>query len=126
MVMISACDILDTAPSDSINSENFFETADDAVAALNGAYQPLQWPNLYNLRLWSLDIVAANAEVGAGGGDDGLETKQLASFLIQPDNPGVEDIWRGIWPGVANANFVIHHVSGMNNIEMDLKQRIIQ
>jgi starch-binding outer membrane protein, SusD/RagB family len=117
--------ILNTAPSNSINSENFFETTDDAVAALNGAYQPLQWPNLYNLRIWALDMVAGNAEVGAGGGDDGLETKQLAEFIVQPDNPGVEDMWRGIWPGVANSNFVIYHVRRMSNIDSGLKDRIV-
>ncbi len=127
LLLMSGCDdgILNTAPSNSINSENFFETTDDAMAALNGAYQPLQWPNLYNLRLWSLDMVAGNAEVGAGGGDDGLETKQLSEFIVQPDNPGVDDIWRGIWPGVANSNFVIHHVRRMDEIETGLKNRVV-
>jgi starch-binding outer membrane protein, SusD/RagB family len=126
LVFTLGCEgILDTVPSNSINSENFFNSPEDAVAALNGAYQPLQWPNLYNLRIWALDMVAGNAEVGAGGGDDGLETKQLASFLIQPDNPGVEDMWRGIWPGIANSNFVINRVSGMNNLDAQLKSRII-
>ena len=126
MLLVYGCDnILDTAPSNSINSENFFETTDDAMAALNGAYQPLQWPNLYNLRIWSLDMVAGNAEVGAGGGDDGLETKQMSEFIIQPDNPGVDDIWRGIWPGVANSNFVIHQVRRMDNIESELRDRIV-
>lgn len=117
--------ILDTKPSNTINSENFFQTPSDAIAALNGAYQTLQWPNQYNFRLWTLDIIAANAEVGAGGGDDGLETKQMASFIIEPDNPGVEDLWRGIWPGVAKANFVLARVPEMSNINSNLKARII-
>lgn len=122
-----ACDgaILDTTPSNSINSENFFETPEDAIAALNGAYQTLQWPNNYNFRLWTLDIVAGNAEVGAGGGEDGLETKQLAAFLVETDNPGVEDLWRGIWPAVAKSNFVISRVNTMDNINNILRERII-
>ncbi len=125
-LLFAGCDsILDSTPSNSINSENFFETPNDAISALNGAYQPLQWPNMYNLRIWSLDIMAGNAEVGAGGGDDGLETKQLAAFLVQSDNPGVEDLWRGIWPGIARANFVISRVSIMENIDAGLKARII-
>lgn len=125
-VALSGCneDFLEVAPSNSINSENFFQTESDALAALNGAYQVLQWPNNYNLRMWALDIVAGNAVVGAGGGDDGLETKQLASFLIQPDNPGVEDLWRGIWPGVARANLVLEKVSEMP-IDQNIKNRIL-
>lgn len=117
--------ILDSTPTNSINSENFFNTTDDAIAALNGAYQTLQWPNNYNFRLWTLDIIAGNAEVGAGGGEDGLETKQLALFLVEPDNPGVEDLWRGIWPAVSKANLVIERVGAMENIDENLRERII-
>lgn len=127
VLLVWSCDgaILDSTPQNSINSENFFNTTEDAIAALNGAYQTLQWPNNYNFRLWTLDIVAGNAEVGAGGGEDGFETKQLALFIVQPDNPGVEDLWRGIWPAVSKANLVIERVGSMENIEDDLRERII-
>lgn len=126
-VFLWSCDagILDSTPQNSINSENFFNSTGDAIAALNGAYQTLQWPNNYNFRLWTLDIVAGNAEVGAGGGEDGLETKQMALFIIQPDNPGVEDLWRGIWPAVAKANLVIDRVGSMENIDDSLRNRIL-
>lgn len=127
MLVSLACDsaILDSTPTNSINSENFFNTTDDAIAALNGAYQTLQWPNNYNFRLWTLDLIAGNAEVGAGGGEDGLETKQLSVFIVEPDNPGVEDLWRGIWPAVSKANLVIGRVSSMEKLEEPLKERII-
>lgn len=41
-------------------------------------YVPLQSSNLYNQRIWSLDFIADNTEVGAGasGGDNGIETVQ--------------------------------------------------
>ncbi|WP_258105679.1 RagB/SusD family nutrient uptake outer membrane protein [Marinoscillum sp. MHG1-6] len=117
-------EFLELTPSNSINSDNFFQTEADAVAAVNGAYQVLQWPNNYNLRVWALDIVAGNAEVGAGGGDDGVETKQLSNFIFATDNPGVEDLWRGIWTGVARANLVMDKVPDMN-IDETLKSRLI-
>src|SRR5690348_7245326 len=69
LLLIGCHDILDTEPPDSINSSNFFATKDDAIAAINGAYQPLQWPKLYNLRMWTSDIIAGNSVVGAGGRD---------------------------------------------------------
>ena len=41
---------------------------------------------MYNQRLWTLDIVAGNSEVGAGGGTDGIETVQASNFTTQSDN----------------------------------------
>ncbi len=125
-LLLSACDfgVLDKAPPDTINTENFFVTEADAVAAVNGAYQPLQWPKLYNMRMWTTDIVAGNSVVGAGGGSDGIETKNLADFVALSDNPGVLDIWRGPWPGILRANTVLARVPGMD-IDPQLKDRIV-
>ncbi|WP_114782820.1 RagB/SusD family nutrient uptake outer membrane protein [Botryobacter ruber] len=117
-------DFLDKAPKDSINTSNFFATEADAIAAINGAYQPLQWPKLYNMRIWTTDIMAGNSIVGAGGGDDGRETQDMANFVTATDNPGVLDLWRGPWPGILRANLVLQKVPAMN-INEDLKNRII-
>ena len=35
---------LDKSPLDSVNTSNFWKTSDDAIAGINGAYQPTQWP----------------------------------------------------------------------------------
>ena len=79
---LSACsDFLDREPWDSVDTSEGFQTAEDAVAAVNAAYQPLQWAKLYNMRIWTLDIMAGNSVVGAGGGTDGIETVDLANFI---------------------------------------------
>ena len=88
-VMSCSEDFLDKAPLDSINTDNFYQTKEDAVVAINGAYQPLQWPKLYNMRMWTSDIMAGNSIVGAGGGDDGRETQDMMNFVTTTDNPGV-------------------------------------
>jgi hypothetical protein len=123
---LTACgeDFLTKAPLDSINTENFFETEDDAIYAINGAYQPLQWPKLYNMRMWTTDIMAGNSIVGAGGGDDGRETQDLANFVTTADNPGVLDLYRGPSPGILRCNNVLKNVPGMD-IDETLKNRII-
>lgn len=115
---------LDKAPLDSINTANFFKTAADAEAAINGAYQPLQWPKLYNIRMWTTDIWAGNSIVGAGGGTDGIETQDISNFVTSTDNAAALDIWRGPSPGILRCNLVIKNVPG---IEMDatLKNRIL-
>jgi hypothetical protein len=115
---------LNKAPEDSINTSNFFQTESDAVSAINGAYQPLQWPKLYNMRMWTSDIYAGNSVVGAGGGTDGIETQEEANFVTAPDNAGVLDLWRGPWPGILRCNIILQEVPGMN-INTTIKNRVL-
>lgn len=125
-VLLAACgeDFLTKAPEDTINTANFFQTEGDAVAAINGAYQPLQWPKLFNMRMWTTDIMAGNSIVGAGGGTDGIETQDEANFITSTDNQGVLDLWRGPWPGILRCNIILQKVSAMN-IKETLKNRVL-
>lgn len=115
---------LEKSPLDSINSSNFFQTESDAISAINGAYQPLQWPKLYNMRMWTSDIMAGNSNVGAAGGDDGRETQDEANFVTSTDNPGVLDLWRGPAPGILRCNLILQKVPDMT-INETLKNRIL-
>ncbi len=117
-------DFLDRTPWDAVDPDQTFKSEDDAIAAVNGAYQPLQWAKLYNMRIWTLDIVAGNSEVGAGGGEDGIETKDMANFITMPDNAGVLDMWRGPSPGILRCNFVLANVAGMD-IDPTIKNRCL-
>jgi len=122
---ISSCKkYLDKAPLDSINTANFFKTPEDAVTAINGAYQPLQWPKLYNLRIWTSDIWSGNSIVGAGGGTDGIETQDIANFVTTTDNAAALDIWRGPSPGILRCNLVLKNVPGIA-MDESLKNRIL-
>jgi tetratricopeptide (TPR) repeat protein len=125
LVCFTSCrKYLDKVPLDSVNTENFWKTEEDAIAAINGAYQPLQWPKLYNLRLWTTDIWAGNSVVGAGGGTDGIETQDISNFVTTTDNAAALDIWRGPAPGILRSNMVLENVPGMN-ISEALKNRIL-
>lgn len=119
-------DFLTLSPLDTVNTENFYKTADDAVAAINAAYQPLQRPKLHNMRMWTTDIIAGNSEVGANPveANDGIETKDMARFITTADNQGVLDLYRGPAPGILYCNIVLEKVPG---IDMDeaLKNRIL-
>jgi tetratricopeptide (TPR) repeat protein len=116
---------LTKAPPDSVNTSNFYKTADDAVAAVNAAYQPLQRPKLYNFRMWTSDIFAGNAEVGgANDGKDGIETIQEADFVTKTDNAGVLDLYRGPAPGILQCNIVLQKVPGIT-MDASLKQRVL-
>ncbi|HZL09569.1 MAG TPA: RagB/SusD family nutrient uptake outer membrane protein [Prolixibacteraceae bacterium] len=127
LVLLSiACseDFLTKSPEDSINTSNFFQTESDAISAINGAYQPLQWPKLYNMRMWTTDIMAGNSIVGAGGGTDGIETQDEANFVTASDNQGVLDLWRGPWPGILRCNIILQKVPEMT-ISETVKNRVL-
>ncbi|MEN9908587.1 MAG: hypothetical protein RLZZ540_1736 [Bacteroidota bacterium] len=115
-------DFLDKAPLDTINTSNYPTNAAELVTLVNGAYQPLQWPKLYNLRMWTTDIMAGNSIVGAGGGTDGIETQDMSNFVTSTDNQGVLDIWRGPWPGILRSNIVLSVAPNLN-IDETVKNR---
>lgn len=122
--LFAACtDFLDKVPYEDPSAEALTDEA-SAVALINGAYQPLQRPKLYNMRIWTLDIIAGNSEVGAGGGTDGIETITLANFVATADNTSALDIWRGPNPGILYCNTVLESVPAMD-IDADLKNRIL-
>ncbi len=115
-------DFLDKTQPDTINTGNYPTNANELVTLVNGAYQPLQWPKLYNLRMWTTDIFAGNSIVGAGGGEDGIETTNLSNFVTNSSNEGVLDLWRGPWPGILRTNIVLSVAPGLD-IEEDIKNR---
>ena len=119
----SCSDFLDKDPFEDPSAESVRDDA-SAIAMVNAAYQPLQRPKLYNMRIWTLDIMAGNSVVGAGGGDDGIETIQLANFSTGPDNFAAVDLWRGPNPGILYCNTVLENVPNMQ-IDADLKNRLI-
>jgi hypothetical protein len=117
-------DFLDKAPLDSVNTANYYKTAEDAVNAVNAAYQPLQRPKLYNFRIWTTDIMAGNSVTGAGGGTDGIETQDEQNFVTTSANAGVLDVYRGPAPGILQCNIVLQKVPDIS-MDATLKNRII-
>ena len=113
LTFTSCEDFLDKSPKDTVDPTT---TVDDdvAVAMANACYRTLQSSNMYNQRIWTLDIVAGNSNVGAGGGDDGLETVQAANFTAQSDNGMALYMWRSPWVGIGQCNILINALEGQN------------
>lgn len=109
IIMASCSDFLDKYPSYAADPES--EVTDEiAVALTTGCYKTLQSSNMYNQRMWSLDIIAGNSEVGAGGGTDGLETVQASNFIAQSDNGFALYVWRSPWVGIGRCNIVLSNL----------------
>jgi len=123
-LLFSSCgeDFLDKEPKNTVDPETNV-TDDVAVALANACYRTLQSSNMYNQRIWTLDIVAGNSIVGAGGGTDGLETVQAANFITQSDNGMALYMWRSPWVGIGQCNILIHALEGQELEHGGLKER---
>jgi starch-binding outer membrane protein, SusD/RagB family len=124
-VSLSGCEkFLEVNPTDTINAKSFYKNEEEAIAAVNAAYQPLMWPKLYNFQIWGSDIWAGNSIVGAQGGNDGIATQDISNFVTSTANEAAIDLWRGPSPGILRCNLVIKNVP---SIEMDqsIKERVI-
>lgn len=123
MIFTSCEDFLDKAPLDTIGTESELNET-DAIALVNAAYQPLQWPKIYNMRIWTTDIVAGNSNVGGSGGTDGIETVDLANFNASSTNGAALDLWRGPYPGILRCNIVLQRLPSLD-IDETLENRIM-
>ena len=94
-----------------------------AIAMTNGCYIPLQSSNLYNMRLWSLDIIAGNSELGGEGGSDGIETVQIKEFNASADNAFALYVWRSPWVGIGQCNLVIQSVENSTTVSTEIRNR---
>lgn len=106
-------DFLDKSPKNTVDPSVSIDN-DVAVAMANACYRTLQSSNMYNQRLWTLDIVAGNSIVGAGGGTDGLETVQASNFTTMSDNGMALYMWRSPWVGIGQCNILIDALEGQD------------
>ena len=102
MLAASSCSgFLDKSPYDVVDPSAGV-TDEVAQALTTGCYVTLQSSNMYGFRVETLDIVAGNSIVGAGGGTDGLETIQAANFTTLADNALAMYMWRSPWVGIGH------------------------
>lgn len=118
----SCSDFLDLSPKNTVDP-GVTMTDSVATALSNACYRTLQSSNMYNQRIWTLDIVAGNSLVGAGGGTDGLETIQASNFIAQTDNGMALYMWRSPWVGIGQCNILLKNLSTATGLSQAIKDR---
>jgi len=121
-LMLQACseDFLDRTPESDLTTGNFYTSAEDAVAALTAAYDPLQW-ELTTLNSWEFgDVVGGDTDKGSTDDQDYGQILQLANFTARGDNSELNFTWDQAYDGIYRSNLVLERVPG---IEMDETQK---
>lgn len=123
-LMLTGCNFLERTPYDTVDTT--VEVTDAVAQAMaNACYRTLQSSNMYNQRLWTLDIVAGNSNVGAGGGTDGLETIQAANFTTMADNGMALYMWRSPWVGIGQCNTLIQSMKMASGLTESVKNQCL-
>lgn len=118
-------DLLTIAPTVPISSaDNYYRNELEAVNAVNATYTPLS--AIYNGAAWHLgDIMSDDADLGGGGGGDGLETAELDNFTVTSFNPIIGHIWAQSYFGILRANLVIEKVPLVPEMSDAVRKRSI-
>ena len=112
----AACDnFLAPKPTDVLAPENFYQSAGDAVAAVNSVYAQTQW--VYFWYWYQSDIATDDIFASANFGPDG---HQLASYTFDPTLWSINDTWSNAYITINRANIVLDRVP---LIVMDTVQR---
>jgi len=107
----------------SIHYDNYYQTQEDAIGAINAAYSPLTNVNQYNSYLWLIQDVSSDDCFSRSTLND-PNIHQFNKYDLQSTNTYLSGIWKGSYLGISRANIVLLKVP---DIEMDsaLKSRII-
>jgi hypothetical protein len=116
LVLSASCrDFLNPNPNDVLAPQNFYHSAEDAVAAVNAVYSQAQW--VYFYYWYESDIDTDDVLATANFGTDG---HQLASYNFDPTLWSLDSQWSNEYITINRANIVLDRVP---SIVMDTVQR---
>lgn len=120
LLALNSCQgILDKEPIAVLDAGSYFQTEDDALQALNAAYQPLLFCSNNNNFYWAFaEITSDEAITGGDGSRPGLT--ELDALSYTPRTEEFNDFWKLQYKGITQCNLVLDHV---NDIDMPEARR---
>lgn len=110
---------LEEKPFSFLSPDNFYENGEDAVTAINGVYNVLYSWEMFQQPFWNMTVLDDDHVSGA-------DWYLSSTGAGNPQNYwGVDGPWVGSFQMIARANTVIENVEPMENIEADLKKRVL-
>ncbi len=113
-VMLSSCsNFLDREPVATELEQDFWKTEDQAIRALNAAYDPAGWESQEETEWFIGDICSDDADKGGADDADMGEILDLEEFHWSSSNSLLTSLWKDPYQGIYRANLVINNVPGM-------------
>ena len=120
---------LEQEPQDSLTTPDFYNTAQDAISAINAAYDGFQHLDYYGFNYpMILNISGADAIKGGFGAGDRPGYLEFGNYNVSSENVRNLEFYQSAWGGVNRANGVLENVGQMevnSNFSQELKDRIL-
>ncbi len=115
--VLASCeqDFLERSPIIGITQDNFYQTEDDAINAVNAAYSTLQFelsPGGHFRWFWG-DIMSDDSEKGGSGDNDVNDLLLLETFQGPVTTDLLEGEWAACYEGIYRANTVLEYIPPM-------------
>ena len=124
LAILAGCEeSLEFEVKDRITLENFFQSREDAIAAVNAVYDVLGAVDLYCSSLWLIqDIASDDCDAKPTWNDPNAH--QFDRYTLQATNNYTTNIWKDSYRLISRANLAIDRIP---EIEMDekLKERLL-
>jgi len=122
-MLLSCSDVINKEPLGILDASAFIKTPDDAIQAVNAAYEPLLISNNNNNWYWVLGTVSSdNAITGGDGSRPGIQ--ELDVLTHTPRTQELNDIWALNYAGIIQCNVVIERVPDID-ADPEFKDRVI-
>jgi starch-binding outer membrane protein, SusD/RagB family len=105
-------------------ADEFYQTSDQAIAAINAAYQPLNFTSATQNPLWVFGDVASDDAVKGGLTGDEPDIGLIDNFNINPSNSNLQYEWGTLYDGITRCNLVLAYVPSIN-MDTSTRSRIL-
>ncbi len=115
--------MLDVKPNSFSSGENYYQTEQQVLRAVNGAYGVLQ--NLYTSDFWAMtEMVADNTNYQYDASDRGAQQREeIDEFLITSSNNYVNNVWAQIYRNIHQCNVIVTRIDGVQFADENVKKR---
>ncbi|WP_138477255.1 RagB/SusD family nutrient uptake outer membrane protein [Dyadobacter bucti] len=121
----SSCDVLDQIPESNFTPANFYKNADDAKAAVNSVYDPMNTAEMYNQVMWIIqDQATDDSEWGGGRSTANQAKNDLDKYTFTPATSTFLSVWSTVYRGINRANTVLERVPGIT-MDTELQTRLL-
>jgi hypothetical protein len=126
---LTSCADLDLHPESSIDKNQFYQSENDALTAVNGIYAILTPPSgfygMYNNQTVYLGDLASEY-VKAGANTNSAHIREISNFTISSANDFMRTGWSEAYTGINRANIVIDKLSGgVDGISEEKKNQFV-
>ena len=124
LVLATGCneDFLQRDPYIGSSQGNFYQTAEDAEAAIKACYAPLQVeisaPGSH-FRWFFGDVVSDDADKGGSGDADAADLQEFADFFGDPASGMVLGEWQAAYKGITYCNIALENIPGIDMDELE-------